>query len=76
MDDWAIEFKVIVPVLGARIEERNQLARLWIKRANIGAFVAIAAETGQRQIVGVSLTAMLQRYDMVRLVLMCGCRLG
>jgi len=73
MNDRTVKSKVVIPALRARTEKGNQNASLRIERADIRAFVTIAAETGQRQIVSVSLTAMLQRYDMVRLVLMRGC---
>jgi len=47
------------PDLPARVEEQTEVSRLWIEGAEIAAFVAVATPTGERQILKLSLAAVL-----------------
>ena len=64
----AVEGKVVVPTLGARIEEEGKIADFWVEGAQVTALVLVAASAGQRQIDSYSLAAVLSGYHVVNLV--------
>lgn len=64
----AVEGKVVVPTLCARIEEEGEFTGFWVEGAQVTALVLVAASAGQRQIDGPSLAAMLSGYHVVNLV--------
>ena len=64
-DHRAFQVEALVPQIGSRIEQRNQLLCVRIDGRQIGAFVAIAVRTGESQIVECIVPAMLRRANML-----------
>jgi hypothetical protein len=61
--------------VAAGVEKGNEYARERVKRTNVRAFVPIAAQTGQGQIVITGFPTVLQWDNVIRFVLMKRCRL-
>jgi len=59
---------MLSPLLCTRVEEKAESPGLWVKRAKIGAFVAVAAPTGICQTIGISSTTVLFGNYMVNLM--------
>jgi len=59
---------MIVPVLGAGIEQRHNVSRLWIYGSHVAALAAVILGAGLGQVVGRRCAAMLLGYHMVNLV--------
>ena len=61
----ALPREMIRPEIPTWMEQRNKLPALGIEASNVRPLVEIATATGQRQIVGFTLTAMLTGDDML-----------
>jgi hypothetical protein len=59
--------KVTAPQVGARMKQPRQGSCVRIDSGDVGTFVSVAVNTGQRQIVKVVATAMLSRNDVIDL---------
>lgn len=68
--------KVLVPRLGARIEERRQRTGLRIDRGDVRPLVPIAPQARQREVVEHGRATVLQCDNVIRLVAVRGERLG
>ena len=56
------------PPLCARVEKRDNSTTIWIDGRQVSAFIAVAVQTSQRQILGHGLAAMLDWSDVINLV--------
>ena len=57
--------KMLVPTVGAGMEQSREETGVWIEARKIGALLAVAEVTGERQIVRLVPAAVLLRYDML-----------
>ena len=68
-DDYAlcVDSEMMFPLIDARIEKTNERLSAWHKRRNIGSLSPIAKCACKRQIIEVSLSAMLFGDDVINL---------
>ena len=65
VDDRAVQFEVIRPTIGSRVEEANQLARRPIDRAEIASFVSIARLAREGKVAALCCAAVLDADDVI-----------
>ena len=67
-DLGVLQGEMLVPDLGARVKKKAMLSSLRIKRAEITAFVPIAAPTGKGKVIGDGFAPMFQGNDVIDFV--------
>jgi hypothetical protein len=67
--------KVITPYLSSRIEQGDNLARVWVNRGYVRSLESITVETGQREILKRGSATVFLCYDVIYLVCKEGVRL-
>jgi hypothetical protein len=65
----ALEFEVFVPLVAAGMEERHKLPGDGVNRRKIATFAAIAKGAGEREVVHIGLTAVLDCDDVIDFML-------
>lgn len=64
----AVPLEVSLPTVPARIEERRQLSRPSVAPSDVGTLMAVAMETGQREVGKNGVTVVLSSNNMVNLI--------
>lgn len=67
--------KVITPYLSSRIEQGDNLARVWVNRGYVRSLESITVETGPREILNRGSPTVFLCYDVIYLVCKEGVRL-
>lgn len=63
-----LDFKVVGPLVAARMKQRDQFARIRIKRSNVRTLMSVENRTGEGQVFKISASAVFFAYDVIHLM--------